>query len=154
LPSDFNPRGGGARGADGIFPLFMKQVLPPGLAGAVLAAGLSAPPSAGGSGINAVATGFTVGRGRSAHRANSHVGKARWVTFATGMGITAIAYVLDPLTRSENIVGMMSRTFNVFVAPMGGMVLVGIFLPFVGPWAVIVAALSGLVASVLMSLSW
>lgn len=154
LPVDFNPRGGGSKGPDNIFPNFMKEILPPGLAGAVLAAVMSAAMSTIDSGINAVATILTVGRDKSRKNpGESHVGTARWITALAGIGITFVAFALDPITRTDNIVGMMPRTFNVFVAPMGGMFLVGIFLPHVGGRAILPAALIGLAASILMGFS-
>lgn len=154
LPPDYNPRGGGSKGPDAIFPMFMKQVLPPGMAGAVLAAVLSAAMSTIDSGVNAVATVLTVATGAQVdRRGGSHVGAARWMSLAAGLCITAIAYALNPLTRTDNIVAMMQRTFNIFVAPMGGLFLVGIFLPHVGGRAAVLASLSGLLASLSLAYS-
>jgi SSS family transporter len=154
LPADFNPAGGGERGPDIVFPRFMKEKLPPGLAGAVLAAVLSCAMSTIDSGVNALATVLTVARDGRVDRQGGHaVGHARALTLIAGICITGAAYGLDPITQSDNIMGMMNRTFNIFVAPMGGLMLVGIFLPHVGGRAAVLASLCGLATSLLMALS-
>lgn len=142
--------------ADLVFPFFMVQVLPPGLTGAVLAAVLAAAMSMMDSGINAVATVISVERRMirgeesatvTKQRHGSEVPFARLVTICGGVLITVAAYLLEPVTRDGNIVELIPRTFNVFVVPMGGMFLLGMFLPWCSGRGAIVASLCGLATS-------
>lgn len=142
--------------ADLVFPHFMVEVLPPGLTGAVLAAVLAAAMSMMDSGINALATVISVER-RSWNRGDSlqqkqasrgtEVSFARVITISAGTLITLAAFVLEPITRDGNILELLPRTFNLFVVPMGGLFLLGIFVPCCNGRAAVVAAFAGLAAS-------
>jgi SSS family solute:Na+ symporter len=142
--------------ADLIFPTFMVRELPAGLAGAVLTAVLSAAMSTIDSGINAIATVLSAERDRP-HGADlgqpprpglEQVQFARIVTLAAGTAITCAGYGLELLTRDRNIMEMMPRTFNCFLVPLGGLFLLGIFVPRCGARAAVVASLAALVTAV------
>lgn len=137
------------RDADLIFPTFMSQHLPAGLAGAVLVAVLSAAMSTIDSGINAMATVLSVERRRFDSTANSAgLGFARWITLAAGLCITAAAFALDRLTAERNILEMMPRSFNCFLMPLGTMFILGIFVPRCAARSAVVGALAAFVTAV------
>lgn len=142
---------------DLIFPTFAVSRLPAGCGGAILAALLAAAMSSIDSGINSIATVLSVelrvreqGAGENVNGVGtrSHVRIAMVITLVAGLFITVAAYGLSFLPDRWGIVGAMPRTFNAITAPLGGMFLVGVFLPFVGQRAVIAAACCGLVTSI------
>lgn len=144
------------RDADMIFPTFMVRELPAGLAGAVLTAVLSAAMSTIDSGINAISTVLSAERdrphgseGNPAQRTGrEQVRFARLVTLFAGTAITLSAYALNELTADRNIMEMMPRSFNCFLMPLGLLFLFGIFAPFAGARAAVVASLVALVTAV------
>jgi SSS family solute:Na+ symporter len=144
------------READMIFPTFMARELPPGLAGAVIVAVLSAAMSTIDAGINAIATVISCERDRphgcdpgvAARSGADQVRFARIVTLVAGLCITASAYALDTLVRDRNILEMMPRSFNCFLMPLGTLFLLGMFAPFVGKRAAVLAALAAFATAV------
>lgn len=166
MPADIDPLGRtkGAYNADYLLPSFMVNYLPAGLAGGVLSAILAAAMSSIDSGINSLSAVICVERTRREPRsrfspqadepvdpANMLV-SARWLTLIIGVAITLVAMGLDGVSASRNIVEMMPRTFNCFTAPLGGLFLIGIFLPFVTGRAIVPATILGLLTS--MSLAF
>lgn len=146
-------------GRDLIFPTFAVTRLPPGVGGAILAALLAAAMSTIDSGVNSIATVLTVESRRreqddSSLRTNtpsrSHVSRAMTITVAAGLFITFAAYGLNFLPSKWGIVGSMPRTFNAITAPLGGLFLIGMFLPWVKQWAAIAACCCGLATSLLL----
>jgi SSS family solute:Na+ symporter len=143
---------------DLIFPSFMVNELPAGLAGAVLIAVLSAAMSTIDSGINAVSTVISVERrrlqgrdGPPAARGGDRPGDmlfARAVTLVAGLAITASAYWLNMLVKDRNILEMMPRSFNCFLMPLGGMFFIGFFMPWVGRRAAFAAAATAFATAV------
>jgi SSS family solute:Na+ symporter len=139
-----------------IFPRFLVQELPAGLAGAVLTAVLSAAMSTIDSGINAIATVLSAERdrphgadlGRPPRTGREQVRFARGVTLVAGSAITLSAFGLELLTRDRNILEMMPRSFNCFLVPLGTLFLLGIFVPRCGARAAVLGALVALVSAV------
>jgi len=142
--------------ADLIFPTFMVTALPAGLGGAVLTAVLSAAMSTIDAGVNAIATVLSVERRRkygldrpeTMHEQASEIRFARWITLAAGVGITVSAFGLNELTGDRNIIEMMPRSFNCFLVPIGGLIFLGLFIPYCGQRAALVATLAGLLTAV------
>ncbi len=130
-----------------IFPTFAVSRLPAGCGGAILAALLAAAMSSIDSGINSIATVITTEQ-RSASPDKSHVGKAKSITLAAGLLITMAAYCLSFLPDKWGVVDAMPRTFNAITAPLGGLFLVGMFLPRVAERAVIAGVTAGLATSI------
>lgn len=133
---------------DLIFPTFAVHRLPPGFGGAILAALLAAAMSSIDSGINSIATVVAVERSRKEKIHHEHVASARWLTLIGGLFITVAAYGLDFLPGDLGIMDSMPRTFNAFTAPLGGLFLVGMFLPRAGARAAIAGTLCGLATSI------
>lgn len=142
------------KGADLAFPTFAVSRLPNGFGGAILAALLAAAMSTIDSGINSVATVLTVESTQARHeehtRETAHVRKAMIITLAAGLFITFAAYGLSFLPAHWGIVGAMPRTFNAITAPLGGLFLVGMFLPRVRQKAVLTGTCLGLATSLLL----
>lgn len=142
--------------ADLIFPTFMVTALPPGLGGAVLTAVLSAAMSTIDAGVNAIATVLSVERRRvhgfdrpeTQPEQRSEIRFARIITLAAGVFITVTAFALDHVTGDRNILEMMPRSFNCFLVPIGGLVLLGMFVPYCGQRAAVLAAGLGFIAAV------
>ena len=156
----FDPYALKKRDADLIFPMFMVTELPPGLAGAVLTAVLSAAMSTVDSGVNAIATVVSVERRRALGRYGpgdtSRPGDMRFakgVTLVAGLCITAAAYLLNLLVHDRNILEMMPRSFNCFLVPLGGMFFLGFFVPRCGSRAAVAASLAALVTAVSVAYS-
>ena len=139
------------RDRDLIFPTFAVEQLPRGFGGAILAALLAAAMSSIDSGVNSIATVLSFEfHGGQPHPKNSgaQIPLAKKITVASGLFITAAAYALSFLPEKWGIVGAMPRTFNAITAPLGGLFLVGIFIPRAGQRAVISGAFAGLVTAV------
>jgi len=136
------------RDADLIFPMFMVNELPPGLAGAVLVAVLSAAMSTLDSGVNAIATVISVEAKKS-----ESVRFAKRVTLVAGSCITAAAYALNLLVKDRNILEMMPRSFNCFLVPLGAMFFLGFFVPRCGPKAAMAASMAGLATAISLAYS-
>jgi SSS family solute:Na+ symporter len=139
--------------SDLIFPLFAVRRLPTGLAGAWIAAMLAAGMSSIDSGINSAASVLTVewNRRRTGRDVHSTAGAdmtiVKGLTLALGLAVTLAAYGLDELTRDRNIIEMMSRSFNCFTGPLGGLFLLGMFTRRVGNRAATAAGIVGLATS-------
>ncbi|MCA9142973.1 MAG: sodium/solute symporter [Planctomycetaceae bacterium] len=129
-----------------IFPTFAVSRLPAGCGGAILAALLAAAMSSIDSGINSIATVLTTEQRASPE--NSHVGKAKSITLIAGLLITIAAYGLSFLPDKWGVVDAMPRTFNAITAPLGGLFLVGMFMPRVGEKAVIAGVIAGIATSI------
>ncbi|MBP90088.1 MAG: hypothetical protein CMJ64_25840 [Planctomycetaceae bacterium] len=132
-----------------IFPTFAVSRLPAGCGGAILAALLAAAMSSIDSGINSIATVLASERKRNSKtETTSNVGEAKRITLLAGTLITFAAYGLSFLPSTWGVVDAMPRTFNAITAPLGGLFLVGMFLPRVGEKAVIGGVALGLATSV------
>jgi len=152
-PEGLDPTG---KQADMVFPLFAVHRLPPGLVGAWLAALLAASMSSIDSGINAVSAVLTVEwHRRFPHNADEARGGglrgAKLFTLVLGLFVTFAAYALDVLTRDRNIIEMMSRSFNCFTGPLGGIFLLGMFWRRTGDRAAAAAGIVGLAAGIGMA---
>jgi len=146
------------RDRDLIFATFATQRLPAGLGGAIMAALLAAAMSSIDSGINSIATVLSVeikrhqqteDAAQHTHKATqSHVRDARWITLACGMFITVAAYGLNFLPDKWGAIDAMPRTFNAITPAMGGLFLVGVFMPRVGAKPMIIGIILGLMTSI------
>lgn len=135
--------------ADMIFPRFILEYLPTGLAGAVLTAVLAAAMSTVSSGFNSLATVLTIEKSNLPD--SGRTGFARRITLAAGLFSTFFAFGIDRLVQDRNIVEMMPRSFNCFTAPLGGMFLIGIFVPWIRSRAVFPATLIAFGSAIVMA---
>jgi len=153
MPAGLDPTVG--KQADMIFPRFVVEQLPPGVAGALLAALLAAAMSSIDSGVNSIATVLTVEYHYSHRQSSSsvsmgenHLWLARSITVIAGVAITLAALGLDRITQRWNIVEMMPRSFNCFTGALGGLFFVGIFIRRAGQRTAVIAASVGLATSI------
>ncbi len=145
-----------ARQQDLIFPVFAVRHSVAGFGGAVLAGLMAAAMSSIDSGANSIATvlavewqttfrnstdGETVASSALVHRAMR-------ITLLAGLAITATAYLLTFLPAKWGIVGAIPRTFNAVTGPLGGLFLLGIFVPAVRSGAAFTATLAGMASSI------
>lgn len=130
---------------DQIFPVFAINRLPPGVGGAILAALLAAAMSSIDSGINSIATVITQEMKRAE---GEKVRQARIMTCVTGAFITVAAYLLNFMPDDWGIVAALPRTFNAITGPLGGLFLIGMFLPVAGQRAAIAGTICGLIVSI------
>lgn len=140
---------------DSIFPRFVTMRIPPGFAGAIFAALLAAAMSTIDSGVNSFATVVTVdfGRLRNGNGRPDHVRSARVTTLLVGTLVTVAAIVLDTVTHSSDILSMMPKSFNCFLGALGGVFLVGMFVPRAGNTAAWASMIVGLVSALAIAYS-
>lgn len=130
---------------DLVFPVFAIHHLPPGVGGAILAALLAAAMSSIDSGINSIATVITT---EMKEAGKARVRLAMRITAVTGIFITGAAYVLNFMPDKWGIVAALPRTFNAVTGPLGGLFLIGMFLPKAGQRAAIVGVTCGMAVSI------
>jgi solute:Na+ symporter, SSS family len=139
------------------FPRFVVDCLPIGMAGLVVAALLSAAMSSISSGINSVSAVVVTDfrrRANSTAAGGRETSRAREYSLITGGAITGIAFLIalviaaDP--RNRNIIDLSQKVFNLFLGPLGGLFIAGVFFPFVGSAAAIVATIFGVALAIVV----
>ncbi|MBG89703.1 MAG: hypothetical protein CMO80_22775 [Verrucomicrobiales bacterium] len=130
---------------DLIFPVFAMNHLPPGVGGAILAALLAAAMSSIDSGINSIATVITA---EMKDGGTARVRLAMKITLLTGAFIVGASYLLNFIPDKWGIVASLPRTFNAVTGPLGGLFLIGMFLPMAGQRAAIIGVSCGMLVSV------
>jgi SSS family solute:Na+ symporter len=135
------------RVADKVFPHFIANGLPIGVSGLVVAALFAVAMSSIDSGVNSVATVLTIDfvkRTRPAITAQAELRLARIFSLVVGLACTAMAILMLAIPENYNIIGITLRTFNCALGPMGGLFILGIFLPRVSQKAALIATFVGL----------
>ncbi len=141
--------------ADHIFPFFIAQRLPPGIAGLVVAAMFAAAMSSVDSGVNSISavvlTDF-MGRFRARPRDDaSQLRLARRLAVATGGLIVLGSFLMDLVPG--NITEVTSKTSNLLTGPIFGLFLFALFLPRVRPLGATIGTVAGMAAAVLVAFS-
>ncbi len=114
---------------DAIFPLFIAQNLPYGLAGFVIAAIFSAAMSSLDSGMNSIATVFVTDfyRRFKPHKSDHiYLKLARAITFIVGLFATAVAIMLVSFNIYSAVI-FASSVLGLFIGGLGGLFALGIF---------------------------
>lgn len=131
--------------ADFLFPHFIANYLPHGLAGLVIAAMFAAAMSSLDSGINSIVTVFHVdflGRFRRRKLRKKHSVKlAR--ALVLGIGIAVVLLSAPVGNVPGNITEVTNKTNGLFVAPLFGLFFMCLFVPFSTPFGAIVGAVYG-----------
>ena len=131
--------------ADFLFPHFIANYLPHGLAGLVIAAMFAAAMSSLDSGINSIVTVFHVdflGRFRRRKLRKEHSLKlAR--ALVLGIGIAVVLLSAPVGNVPGNITEVTNKTNGLFVAPLFGLFFMCLFVPFSTPFGAIVGAVYG-----------
>ncbi len=133
--------------ADKVFPHFIANGLPIGVSGLVVAALFAVAMSSIDSGVNSVAAVVTVDfikRTRPGITPRSELRLARIISLLVGLACTTMAVLMLAIPENYNIIGITLRTFNCALGPMGGLFMLGIFLPRVSQRAAVTATFVGL----------
>ncbi len=144
--------------AKNAFPVFIVSYMPLGLAGLIMSALFAAAMSSIDSGINSISAVVTTDFYRPLHGAQANTATemrvARWTTLLTGVAITGVAFLIavviaaDPENR--NIIDLSIRVFNLFLGPLATIFIAGIFFPWVGSTAVMLACVLGVAVSIVL----
>lgn len=139
--------------ADMLFPHFIANYLPIGIAGLVVSALLAAAMSSLDSGLNAISSVISsdlLGRfGRRSRSETERLRIARWLTVILGLltllAARYIAYV------PGNLVAVTAKTNGLFVGPIAGLFLMALFVPFATTAGTIAGAVCGFAAAVFVA---
>jgi SSS family solute:Na+ symporter len=143
---EFNPNPDLPKDADDIFPFFAASVLPPGLAGLILAALLAATMSSMTSGINALAGSLTFDFqtrlfGQLGPRAELWFG--RGVSALIGLAATYTASFVGEL---GTIFDMSKKMLGTFVGPLAVLMILAVLGRRSNFWVLLAAVLAGCAA--------
>jgi SSS family solute:Na+ symporter len=134
--SDQVPEGLSAvKAADKLFPHFLGNRLPAGLAGMIVSAFLCDAIQTLEAGVNAVTVVVTNDLlprlSRSRERSVGGLKTARWLSIVIAVLVTANAYWVANRYRTvqETLAAMMPKFFNLFVGPLASLFIIGMFLP-------------------------
>ena len=132
--------------ADYLFPYYIANFLPVGVAGLVLSAILAAAMSSLDSGLNSVTTVLAVDwLGRFGDGSKSEALKLRLARRLTlGIGILVLILACGVKLVPGNIIEVMIKTEGLFFAPMAGLFIMALFVPFANGAGAIVGAVCGL----------
>ncbi len=140
--------------ADQLFPRFIVFGLPDGITGLVLAAILAAAMSSLSSGVNSTCSVITVDfierfrRGRQPANETQRVRLVRAVSVLVGAVVVFLSLFVGGV--QGNLLELAFKICNLLVAPLFGLFLMAVFVPWAKGWATIAGAAVGLavVASV------
>ena len=138
--------------ADGLFPSFIANTLPVGIAGLVVSALLAAAMSSLSSGLNSVSAVVTVDLIEPIYRKKipeqRRVRRARFVAFGVGIAVVLMSSQIGKIPG--NLVEVTSKTSNLFVAPLFGLFFLAMFVRFATPFGAVFGTLYGIVAAALI----
>jgi SSS family solute:Na+ symporter len=152
-PEGQNP----VKAADKLFPHFLGNQLPAGLAGLIISAFLCdaiQTLEAGANALTAVAAKDIVARfRRGGPRLVSDLTFARILSFFVTLVVTANAFFVAQQFQAmgETIVGLMPKFFNMFVGPLASLFIIGMFFPRCTARSAVPAVLLGFGLSVMWS---
>jgi len=136
--------------ADKLFPYYIVRFLPAGVTGLVVSGLLAAAMSSLASGINSVCSVITadfvdpmIGRAAT-ERAN--VRRNKIISLFVGLMGIALSLLIGKV--HGNILEVTTRTNHVFVAPLFGLFLMAMFIPFVTPLAAAIGTLAGCIVAI------
>jgi SSS family solute:Na+ symporter len=139
--------------ADYLFPHFVANFLPAGIAGLVVAAMFAAAMSSLDSGTNSIVTVVTrdllprLRKGREAGRNELRVAKS----LVLGIGI-AVVLISSQMGRVPgNIFEVTNKTNGLFVGPLFGLFVLALFVPGANGFGAAFGALYGFLAAVLIA---
>ena len=141
--------------ADHVFPFFIAHMLPPGIAGLVVAALFAAAMSSVDSGVNSISavvlTDF-LGRFSAGPRDDaSKLRLARWLAAAAGALIVLGSFLMHLVPG--NITEVTSKTSNLLTGPIFGLFLFALFLPRVRPAGAYIGTAAGFITAALIAFS-
>lgn len=141
--------------ADHVFPFFIANRLPTGVAGLVVAAMFAAAMSSVDSGVNSISavvlTDFVGRFGKRARDDGQQLRLARRLAIATGGLIVLGSFLMDRVPG--NITEVTSKTSNLLTGPIFGLFLFALFLRRVRALGAIVGTAAGIGAAALVAFS-
>ncbi len=142
---------------DAIFPQFIREYLPSGLRGMVVAALFAAAMSTIDSGANSVSTIVTVDFVRPLSRkpvtARGELLRARILTATMGLIIVVYSIGIYHISKGTDIITLCQKGFNCFLGPLGGLFVLALFSRRATAGTVIPALLIGEIVGVAASYS-
>ena len=152
-PQFVTGEGGMVKQADNLFPQYIRDLLPRGVAGLVVAAMFAAAMSSLDSGINSTSAVIQIDfidrlRGRT--RIQEH---SLWMARILALGIGLVIIFMNILVAQVpgNITDVTNRTVNLLVSPIFGLYFLALFVPFATPFGAILGTICGIAAAILVS---
>ena len=139
--------------ADKLFPRFVVVGLPIGMSGLVIAGLLAAAMSSLSSGVNSsaavISEDFIRRLGRPDDRESHHVRLVRW----TSVGVGVLAVLLSSLIGKVegNMLEVIYKVVNLFVAPLFFLFFMAIFVPWANTSGTWIGSLAGITTAVLIA---
>jgi len=146
-----------ANSADKLFPHFLSSQLPAGCAGLVISAFLCDAIQTLEAGANSITAVVTTDLARKGGRTDAQRPPSllfvRILTVVITLLVSANAFLVArlALTQGLTIIDLIPKFFNMFVGPLGGMFIIGMFLPRCTVRSTSVAVTLGLLTSVMWS---
>lgn len=141
------------KNADILFQHYIVYFLPKGITGLVISGLLAAAMSSLASGINSacsvVTTDFIDPIFGKAADERASVRRNKIISVCIGVIGIALSFVMGSITG--NILEVTTRTNHVFVAPLFGLFLMAMFIPFSTPLGAVMGALAGCVTAILIA---
>ena len=137
--------------ADYLFPHYIANFLPIGLAGLVIVAMFAAVMSSLDSGINSVSTVIMVDflKGSKRDTERRQLSTARYLTVGIGLAVVLISSVIDEVPG--NIQEVAVKTNYLFLVPMFILFFLALFIPFSTPFGAAFGALYSFLAGALIA---
>ncbi len=138
--------------ADFLFPHFIANHLPVGIAGIVIAALFSAAMSSLSSGINATAAVITtdiIPRLRIKVQNIDKLKLARWSSVLIGLLVVAVSTTMEYVPG--NITEVTAKTNGVFVAPLFNLFFMALFVRYATPFGTVMGSIYGIAVAVLIA---
>lgn len=153
-PGQLLPGTGGLKAeADHLFPHFIANRLPIGIAGLVVAAMFAALMSSLDSGVNAVSAVVVTDFVGRLHRVRRSAAKqlwiARWTTLGLGIMIVLAGIMVGQVPG--NILEVANKTVNLLTSPMFGLFFLALFVRFATPFGAVQSAIYGSIISFLVA---
>jgi solute:Na+ symporter, SSS family len=143
---------------DKLFPQFIIVGLPTGISGLVVARLLACAMSALSAGINSTCSVLTVdiidrlrGARRKAGSGAERVGQLKHVSILIGVIVVLLSMFVDVV--QGNLVEVGNKVVNLLTAPLAGLFLLAMFVPWARTFGALVGVASGLIVAIAIS-SW
>jgi len=137
--------------ADYLFPHYIANYLPAGVAGLVVSGILAAAMSSLDSGINSIVSIITVDFvnrfRRTRHTQRHNVKLAKYLVFGIGVAVVLVSSLMDKVPG--NITEVTNKTNGLFIGPLFGLFFMALFIPFATPFGTIVGGVYGVAAAIL-----
>lgn len=139
--------------ADKLFPYFICRFLPTGIVGLVISGLLAAAMSSLASGINSacsvISSDFIDPIFGRASTEKANVLRNKLISLVVGVVGIAASFLIEKVPG--NILEVTTRTNHVFVAPLFGLFLMALFIPFATPIGAVVGTLASCVVAVFIA---